>query len=517
MFSNNEIRICVPVKEQTLTALIAEAKKATFCADIVELRLDALEPGELERGATELTNLINSFARPLILTFRPEEQGGYRNLSKNDRMEFWQRYFPSAAAFFDLEFDLVAELRNYDAESQPDWSRIICSFHDFEGVPRNLDELYEQMAFTPARILKVAVNAHDITDCIPIFRLLERARAEERETIAIAMDESGLITRILGPSRNSFLTYASSEPKRGTAPGQLVASDLKSLYRIGEIDSETLITGLVGLPVSHSVSPHIHNAAFKSADLNGVYLPFHVNDLGGFFQRMVNPRSRELEWNLTGLSITAPHKKTALQLLDWVDRDAQKIGAVNTVVFEGEQLHGYNTDAQGLIEPLQRKFGSLAGAHAAVLGAGGAASAAVYALQQKGVDVTIYARDPEQAQILSQRFNFSYECLDRATFAGKDIVINATPLGSFGEHSHETPAIAEQLRGVTLVYDLVYNPIETLLLKEARSAGCYILGGLEMLVAQAVLQFKLWTNTDASYDLMYTAATSALNEALVRS
>ena len=515
MVPNNDTRICVPVKEQTVTALIAAAKKATSCADIIELRLDALERGEIQKGATQLGAIIQSFERPLILTYRPAEQGGYSNLSKNDRLTFWKNYFPSQAAFFDVEADLIGELVNLDADAQPDWSRVICSLHDFQGLPENLDEKYEQMAFTPARILKLAVKANDITDCIPVFHLIERARREGREIIAIAMDAAGLITRILGPSRGSFLTYGSGEPHGGTAPGQLVANDLKSLYRIDHIDTETTITGLVGLPVSHSVSPHIHNAAFKAADLNAVYLPFHVEDLGGFVQRMVNPRSRELDWNLRGLSITAPHKNAVLKLLDWVDDQALKIGAVNTVVLEGEQLLGYNTDANGLVEPLRSRFGSLSGTRVAVLGAGGAACAALYALQREGTDVTVYARDLNKAQLLCQRYNLSYESLASSNFAGKDIVINATPLGSFGTHVTETPVVAEQLRGVRLVYDLVYNPIETLLLKEARAAGCETLGGLEMLVAQATLQFKLWMNTDTSYDLMYTAGSNALNESLV--
>jgi 3-dehydroquinate dehydratase / shikimate dehydrogenase len=515
MLSNGDIRICVPVKEQTLTALIAAAQKAMSCADIVELRLDALERGEIQKGASQLSEIIHSFERPLILTYRPSEQGGYSELSRKDRLAFWKNYFPSEAPFFDVEADLFDELVNLDPDIQPDWSRVICSLHDFQGVPENLDEQYEQMAFTPARILKLAVQAREITDCIPVFQLMERARREGRQIIAIAMDAAGLITRILGPSRGCFLTYASTEPHGGTAPGQLLATNLRSLYRIDHIDTETMITGLVGLPVSHSVSPHIHNAAFKAGGLNAVYLPFHVEDLHGFVQRMVSPRSRELDWNLRGLSITAPHKKAVLKLLDWVDDQALKIGAVNTVVVEGEQLLGYNTDAHGLIEPLKRRFGSLSGSRVAVLGSGGAACAALYALQREGADITIYVRDLEKAQLLSQRFNLSYESLASANFSGKDIVINATPLGSFGPHLTETPASAEQLRGVTLVYDLVYNPIETLLLKEARTAGCDTLGGLEMLVAQARLQFKLWMNTDTSYDLMYTAGSNALNESFV--
>jgi shikimate dehydrogenase len=197
--------------------------------------------------------------------------------------------------------------------------------------------------------------------------------------------------------------------------------------------------------------------------------------------------------------------------LDWIEPTAQAIGAVNTVALENEQLLGYNTDADGLIEPLIQRMGSLAGSRAVVLGAGGAASAAVFALQHRGVDVSLYARSLERAQTICERFNISCKPLSTG-FAGNDIVINATPLGSIGINLNETPAVADQLRGVRLVYDLVYNPIETHLIREARAAGCEVLGGLAMLVAQARLQFKIWTNTDASSELMYRSGSSALSK-----
>ena len=225
---------------------------------------------------------------------------------------------------------------------------------------------------------------------------------------------------------------------------------------------------------------------------------------------MVTPATRDLNWNLRGLSITAPHKTEVIKYLNWIDPTAQNIGAVNTVVLESEQLRGYNTDADGLIEPLVQRIGSLAGARAAVIGAGGAANAAVFALQQQGADVTVYVRDVSRAALLCERFNVQCQSLPSATFAGTDLVINTTPLGSSGEKANETPAVASQLRGSGFVYDLVYNPVETRLMLEGKAAGCGVLGGLEMLAAQARLQFKLWTNTNVSSELMYTAGSAAL-------
>jgi shikimate dehydrogenase len=244
--------------------------------------------------------------------------------------------------------------------------------------------------------------------------------------------------------------------------------------------------------VIHSVSPQIHNAAFASEGINGVYLPFEVKDVDSFFKRMVDPRTRELDWNLRGLSVTAPHKQKVIKHLDWLEPTAKESGAVNTVVVEENRLLGYNTDAAGFIEPLLKRFDSLTGKKVAILGAGGAARAAIWALQREKARVTLFARSVDKARTLADLFDILCKPLYSSTFAYYDVVINTTPLGS-GEHINESPATRQQLNGARCVYDLIYNPIETKLMREARRVGCETLGGLEMLVAQAKLQFELWT------------------------
>ena len=251
-----------------------------------------------------------------------------------------------------------------------------------------------------------------------------------------------------------------------------------------------MICGLVGLPVMHSVSPHIHNAAFVSEDVNGVYLPFEVNDAQQFLKRMVHPRTRELNWNLRGLSVTAPHKQAVMDCLDWIDPDAKEIGAVNTVVVENDRLLGYNTDAAGFIEPLLKRFGSLSDAKVAIIGAGGAARAAIWALKREEANVTLFARNVTKARPLAELFNISCVSLSDCSFNGYDLVVNATP---------QSPVTREDLTGARCVYDLVYNPLETQLLRTAHEAGCETLGGLEMLIAQAERQFELWTGKKFSH------------------
>ena len=462
-------RICVSVCEKDLDAL-------PETSDLIELRLDCLE---------EIPVSIPPFTGPVILTLRPSEQGGHRDLTREERLRFWSSIAPQGGnIWWDLEVDLVQDLA-------PNWSRVIVSHHDFSGVPTDLEQIYERLAHTPAAVIKIAVQANDIVDCIPVFHLLDRARSEGRNIIAIAMGNAGIATRVLGPSRGSFLTYAPLHDNSATAPGQINAHNLRSLYHLDTIDNETMICGLVGLPVMHSLSPHIHNTAFVEEGINGVYLPFEVHNVQQFFTRMVHPRTRELNWNLRGLSITAPYKETVMEFLDWIHPDAKEIGAVNTVVVDDDRLSGFNTDAYGLVDPLLERFTSLKYARVAIIGAGGAARAAIWALKQESARVTLFARNTTKAQPLAELFKISCESLSEASFNGYDLVINATPVGS-GMYIGQSPITQKQLAGSRCVYDLIYNPAQTLLLREAHEAGCETVGGLEMLIAQARWQFELW-------------------------
>ncbi|HEV7857503.1 MAG TPA: shikimate dehydrogenase [Pyrinomonadaceae bacterium] len=515
--ADSHARLCVPVCEKRASHLRPSLTRAAQLADIIELRLDCLDDKELHRALRDLPALVSGSPRPLILTLRPAAEGGQSEPEMLTRLDFWTNHFPveetSHAIFADLELDL-AELFHHNEDEEkaktPDWDRVICSHHDFAGVPADLEQIYERMMSTPARVLKLAVQANEITDCISIFRLLERARQSGREMIAIAMGTAGIMTRILGPARGAFLTYGSFDAEHSTAPGQIGAQALRHLYHLDQLDEQTTITGLMGLPVLHSVSPHMHNAAFQSRGLNAVYLPFEVRDVEGFLRRMVHPRTREMEWNLRGLSVTAPHKLEVMKHLDWLDQSAREIGAVNTIVVEKGLLHGYNTDAAALLAPLEQKIGPIREMRVAVIGAGGAARGALRELRRAGAHVTLFARNIWRAETLAAEFKAHCEQLEGARFAGFEIVINATPLGTRGASENQTPAVARQLEGARLAYDLVYNPVETLFMREAREAGCAILGGLPMLVAQAAAQFKLWTSQDAPTELMSKAAGEGL-------
>lgn len=474
MSRSKDAQICVPICQTDLGA-----PRKVECADLIELRLDCLE-SEPEN----LTEILKNIDRPVILTYRPSEQGGYHELNREQRLKFWKQAPDGERIWWDIESDLADDLA-------ADWSRVIISHHDFNGVPDDLQDIYSRLAGSLAHVVKIAFQAHDITDCLPAFDLLSRAQREGKEIIPIAMGNAGIPTRVLGPSRGAFLTYGSLDDESGTAPGQVTARNLRLLYRIDEIDQDTIVCGVIGNPVMHSVSPQYHNGWFRAECINGVYLPFEVKDVHSFVRRMVHPRTRELDWNLRGLSVTAPHKQAVMEHLDWIDSTAKEIGAVNTIVIETDRLLGYNTDAAGFIDPLLQKFESLDGWRAAVIGAGGAARAVIWALHKQNANVTIFARDVSKAQ----SFGVECESLASASFENYDLVVNTTPLGS-GSYIDQSPVSAEQLKGARCIYDLIYNPADTKFLRAGREAGCDTIGGLEMLVAQAKLQFELWTDSD---------------------
>ena len=512
MNAEQSVRICVPICERSLAAMELATAVAKPIGDLIEFRIDCVDSLEPEIAIHQIEGLIAAAALPTIVTFRASEQGGRHNIGPEARNRFWRVVSQlGGASFLDLELDLVENLSSSASPAyEVDWTRVICSHHDFQGVPSDLDDIYRRMARTRARILKIAFQANDITDCIPAFRLLEKAKEQGREIMVMAMGPSGTMTRILGPSRGSFLTYGSADDASATAPGQITADDLKNLYRIDKVDQHTRVMGVVGFPVAHSFSPRIHNAAFAATDLNAVYVRCEVGDVASFITRLVHPRSREVDLNICGLSVTTPHKATVIDYLDFVDTAAKEIGAVNTIVVTPEGLRGYNTDASAFIKTLVQRVGSVNNAKCAVIGSGGAARAVVWGLTQENAHTTVFARNIEKGNLLAKPFEVAAQSLSGARFREFDVVVNATVLGMSGKNEGLTPVTADQLRGARAAYDLVYNPSQTQFLTEARAAGCETIGGLDMLVAQAGEQYKLWTGADPPEPVMKVAAIRAL-------
>ncbi len=499
----NDGKICVSVCAGTADEMIANIKRAEEFADVVEVRFDCLHGGELTNFEFQIADL--KFATPLLATFRSPEQGGQGSATHSERQEFWGTV---GNAFWaaDLEEDVF--------DSAPSSAKTLISYHDFEHVPTDLDAIFQRLSGLEADVIKVAVKTPDIVDSIDVWKLIEKAKESGKQIIPIAMGDGGKWTRILGLAHGAFLTYASRDAGKETADGQITAKDLRDVYRVKELNTDTKVFGVLGDPVSSSVSPYMHNPAFASAGENAVFLPLQVKDLDQFVWRMVKSETREVELNFGGFSVTMPHKQGILKHLDAIDPVAEMIGAVNTVKIDDGKLTGFNTDAHGFITPLKARFGDLRGTRVAVFGAGGAARAVVYALKNEGADVSVFVRDPAKAAAFASDLDVELEQMPTADHRpppGTEIVVNATPLGMKGGNEKETLFSADELLGVRFVYDLVTRSTDTPLVAEAKKAGIPAVGGIEMLIAQGAMQFKIWTGREAPIDLMRSSLLVRMN------
>jgi 3-dehydroquinate dehydratase/shikimate dehydrogenase len=505
----NDEKICVSVCSATLIELFKDLERAEQVADVIEIRFDHIDPSELDLSgygsiSYALRNIFKGKKRtPWIATLRPREQGGVRDISFDERKRFW-RSMP-AVDFVDLEPDIPDTLI-------PDGSKCIRSFHDFEGSSADVEAIYVALAAKTADIIKIAVRAEGVTDALGVWKLLEIAASEGKRVVPIAMGEAGKWTRIIGLAHGAAFTYAALNDTAAAAPGQISAADLNNIYRVKKLDRETVCYGVIGDPVSSSLSPQMHNAAFASLDINAVFLPLSVRDLGQFIARMVRPDSREVDLNFGGFAVTMPHKKAIIGFLDHVDGSAARIGAVNTVEIRDGKLIGHNTDALGFIAPLKERFGDLKGARVAICGAGGAARACVHALQNESAFPVIFARDVGKAGQFGCEMGIEIKALDNADFAGFDILVNATPVGMTGMEGG-LPLKDGRFGSVRFVYDLVTSQGDTALVAEAKMAGIDAIGGSEMLLAQGARQFEIWSGLPAPIDVMKKAIESkAFNE-----
>ena len=332
--------------------------------------------------------------------------------------------------------------------------------------------------------------------------------------ISFCMGELGIISRILYKRFGSYLTFASLRTGKESAPGQINIHELLNTYQAKKQDKHSAIYGLIGNPVSHSISPIIHNTLFREMNFNGIYVPFKVDTIGDFMREF-----RKLD--IKGYSVTIPHKESVINHLDAIDPMAKKIGAVNTIVNTGGQLVGFNTDCEAAIKVLEgvsrgerpfarTKDAYLKGKKVTLVGAGGVARAIAFGLKERQAQITIINRNYERAQSLARDVGcFSKEFNDPQAL-DTDILINATPVGMYPK-INETPIDKDKLKSSMIVFDTIYNPIETKLLKEAKAQGCKTINGLSMFVHQAAAQFKLWTGQMPSVEMIEKIARDKLN------
>ncbi len=501
----NKGKICVSVCAETPSEFIEKINLAVEIGDIIELRLDYLNEGQIPPLIDYLKKFETKTTNQFLFTLRPQEQGGRRKINRKERINFWRNLTDFRLAWVDLEYDV------FGISEDLTFQKKICSHHDFEGVPENLTEIVARLRERNPDFVKLVLRSNNYNDSVAIFNLLKTENSQP--IIPIAMGEVGKWTRILGLAHGAPLTYASLENGNETAPGQISVNDLLEVYRVKDLDEKTEIYGILGNPVSHSLSPYLHNAAFRHSDINAVYIPFQCNELGEFLKVLVEQTTRQVDLNFKGFSLTSPHKELINNYLEFMDETASKIGAVNTVKVVNGKLHGYNTDADGFIAPLKEMFGDLEDVNVGILGAGGAARACIFALIKERAHVTVFARNYNKAKTLAEEFDIKLCELTsgKFEFPTLDIIVNTTPIGTSGKLENETPVDFESMKNLQLAYDLVYNPMDTRFLRQARDAGAATLSGFEMFVSQGAKQFEIWTGQKAPIAEMRQAALLRLN------
>jgi len=493
--------ICVSIGRGRHRHVIAEHKHLVEQgAPLVELRLDYIN------GQVNLKRLLPDRPGPVIVTLRRPQDGGKYSGSEEERRMLLRTAIAEGVEYVDLEEDAAAAIPRYGKTKR------IISLHDFRKTPENLEEIHARLAGLDADIVKIATLANHPHDNLRMLRLVQTSAIP---TVGLCMGDIGVPSRVLSGRYGAPFTYATFHHERALAPGQLSFEQMRDVYRYDEINAETEVYGVIGDPIGHSLSPLIHNAAFRALGLNKVYLPFRIprEDLQKFFDD-----AREL--GVKGVSVTIPHKEAVLKRVTKVDGAIRGVGAANTLLIEGDQLAGYNTDYRAAMDSLaaalqesgNAKPEDLSGKVALVLGAGGAAKAIAYGLQRRGAEVVVASRTRDRADRLADAI--SVKAVDwgaRHNF-WVDILINCTPVGMH-PNVDETPYDKHYLKPSMLVFDTVYNPESTLLVKDARSRSCTVITGVEMFIRQAALQFKLFTDQDPPTELMREVLKRAIGPA----
>ncbi len=464
---------------------------------LCELRLDYIG------RAVNLGRLLNDRPGPTVVTVRRREDGGRWMKTEQERLMLLRSAIATGVEYIDIEADVAAQIPRYGTTKR------IISYHDFSGTPDNLEEIHEAMAEEDADIVKIATMANSFSDNVRMIRLCENAKVP---TIGICMGEIGTVTRILANRVGSPFTYAAYGSGKRLAPGQLDWKDMTDLYNYDKIDKGTELFGVIADPVGHSYSPLIHNRAFQDQQMNACYIPFRVpkSDLHNFMESC-----REL--GIHGISITIPHKEAAMEFCTQAETSATGIGAINTMVIHGDDTLGYNTDYRAAMDCIEETYNidkeverPLQGKKALILGAGGVSRAVAWGLRQRHAEVMISSRNHERSQILAAEIGCrAIEWEFRYDFK-PHLLINGTPVGMHPDVD-SSPYKSSAMNEYMVVFDTVYNPENTLLIKQARQAKCRIITGVDMFVRQAAYQFKLFSGREAPAALMRKTIKQATN------
>ncbi|XP_010240938.1 PREDICTED: bifunctional 3-dehydroquinate dehydratase/shikimate dehydrogenase, chloroplastic isoform X2 [Nelumbo nucifera] len=513
--AGNSTFICAPIMGQSVDQMLINMGKAKAAgADLVELRLDYIKNFNPYQ---DLEVMIKQCPLPTLCTYRPKWEGGEFEGDEKRRTDALRLAMELGADYIDIELQVAHEFINSICGRKPQNLKIIVSSHNYQNTPsvEGIGDLVARIQATGADIVKIATTALDITDVVHMFQITVHSQVP---IIGLVMGERGLISRVLCPKFGGYLTFGTLEAGKLSAPAQPTIKELLNFYNFRQLGPDTKVFGLIGNPVGHSKGPLLYNTAFKSIGFNGVYVPFLVDDVAKFFDAYSSP-------DFVGFSCTIPHKEAALERCDEVDPIAKSIGAVNMIIRNPSdgKLSGYNCDYIGAISAIEHGLrGShdihntvsspLAGKLFVVIGAGGAGKSLAYGAKEKGARVVIANRTYERAKQLANVIGGEAIPLDElGDFhpENKMILANATPIG-MQPKVDETPIPKKSLRFYSLVFDAVYTPKITRLLREAGESGITVVTGVEMFIRQAYVQYENFTGLPAPKELFReTLATHA--------
>lgn len=475
------------ITAKTSEDAIKDIKKAKN-AGLIELRIDyfrSLDIGEFKK-------MINLFKKPIIITIRKKDEGGFFEGSEIERFAIFKKSLEFGADYIDVEYSSDKNLIRYLLKNKKN-TKIIVSCHNFKETPKNIKNVYDKIKKLNSDLIKIATNANSITDNFRIFDLLKN----KENLIAFCMGQKGEISRILANKFGSRVTYASLGKNKQSAPGQISLEDMSILYHVNLIDDKTKIIGIIGEFAENSMSRYMHNPNFVRNRLNFVYVPFKTarNELSEFMNSF-------RKFNFKGASVTIPHKEEVIKYIDELDETAKQIGAVNTLVNDNSKITGYNTDYYGAVMAL-KEITDLKNKKILVFGAGGAARAIVYGLKKEGARITIANRTEGKATKLASEFKVNFGKFSNVGNLTRqnDIIINSTSSGM--EPFQDSCILKEnELPERKIVMDVVYKPAITKLIRLARRKKCQTITGDRMLIYQAVRQFELWTNINPGFKPM---------------
>jgi 3-dehydroquinate dehydratase/shikimate dehydrogenase len=494
-------KVCVAITGATAEEMLERATEAKRDSSFLEFRLDYLDKPASALPALKQFLGENTLVTA-IATCRRAANGGKFKGAAAAELEVLQKASASGFQLIDLELETAEAVKESELEKlRSRGTALLISYHNFQST-KDLDGTFDRILGFEPEFIKIVTTARSLADNVLMMRFLER-KGDMANLVGLCMGEQGIISRVLSVRAGSIFTFAAATQGEETAPGQITARALCDMYRIGQIDAATRVYGVAGNPITHSLSPLMLNTAFHRETVNAVYLALHTTRLNDLLTLV-----RELP--LSGLSVTMPLKQEVMDHLENTDPISAKIGACNTIVrAQDGKLYGFNTDVGGIVRPLEKRL-SLKGAKVLVLGAGGAARAAVFGLVDKGAEVMILNRTPQTAQKLARQAKAKTIRRELVAKTNFDVILNATAVGMHGVKQQQILEAKEL--NARLVFDLVYNPVETPLLRMARQKGIPVVTGVEMFVQQGARQFEIWTGKPAPEEEMLRVVVHALKQ-----